>query len=181
VIVAGLLVAGLVAAVWKAADVRRDPRDLARWAILLAISAVVLTLALEAAREYPATRFGLDERWLRLGENIAIIAAFAALQLFYLHYVAAYLRRGRLRLEIAVIAAVLAALSALTAHVIAAGGDLGSEAGNVAHLDVAGFYLVGGAYIGYALATQLCAAGPARWSGRTTAGTAAGNVHRPRP
>lgn len=154
-VLAVLLVMAAAGVAWKAADVRRDPRSLERWAFLGALVCVTLTLVLEVSRQYPQFTFGLDPRLLRLGQNIVVIGAFGSLQLFYLHYVAAYLPRPRLGLEVALIGATMVGLTVLTIRVIDLGQNLGTGPGNVAQPAVAGFYLLGGIYISYALATQL--------------------------
>lgn len=145
----------LVVLWWKSVAVWRDRRSVEQWAILVAILGVVITLTLEVLRVNPELAPGLDRRWTRLGQNLAIVSAFCSLQLFYLRYVAAFLRRPRLVLEIVLVVLTEVALTALTLRIIAIGADMSMESPNIARPPVTGFYVVGGAYIMYALITQL--------------------------
>ncbi|MGH3897598.1 MAG: MAB_1171c family putative transporter [Pseudonocardiaceae bacterium] len=152
VILLGVLLPALM---WKGAQVRRDPANLERWAVVIAIACVTIALLLNVPREYPTVDFGIDARVIQLGQNAAIVGAFGALQLFYLNFVAEYLCRTRLRLEIMVIAVTLGALAVLTWYIIAIDASLKPLPDNLNQPIVAAFYAVGGGYIIYALSTQL--------------------------
>lgn len=151
-IVLGVLLPALV---WKGTQVRRDPANLERWAVVIAIACITIALLLNLPREHPTVDFGIDVRLIQLGQNVAIVGAFGALQLFYLNFVAEYLRRPRLRLEVMVIAVTLGALAVLTWYIIAIDASLQPLPENLRQPIVAAFYAVGGGYIIYALSTQL--------------------------
>jgi hypothetical protein len=153
--IAVLLAVLLVVLAVRAVSVWRDRRSTEQWAFLLAIAGVVVTLLLEVPRVQPDLVPGVDPRLARLGQNLAIVAAFAALQLFYLRHVSRFLRRPRLVVELVVVAAVAAVLVASTVRVVAEGGDLGSGTATLRRPAVAAFYLAGGGYILYAVGTQL--------------------------
>lgn len=151
-VVLGVLVPALA---WKGAQVRRDPANLERWAVVIAIACLTIALVLNIPREHDTVDYGIDSRLIQLGQNVAIIGAFGALQLFYLNFVAEYLRRSRLRLEVVIIAATLGALTVFTGYIIAIDASLRLLPENLNQPIVAAFYAVGGGYVIYALGTQL--------------------------
>lgn len=142
------------ALVWRIVAVRRDPSRPEAWAITVAVAGLAVALALNLPREFPALAGGASPKLLQLGQNVAVIGAFAALQLFYLSFVARFLRRPRIRAELVVVVAVVVALAVLAALVVDDDG-LRFEAAALRDPAVTLFYAVGGAYITYALVTQL--------------------------
>lgn len=150
-----LLVILVAVLVWKITAVARDPRSVEQWAILVAILGIVAALVLDLPRENPMLDIGFDPRLARLGQNVAIVCAYGALQLFYLRYVTQFLRRPRLGLELIIVGVVLVALVLFTIDIIAVGADMTTSLQNLSNPAVVGFFLTGGLYIAYAQGTQL--------------------------
>ena len=149
-----LIVVVVPALIWRIVAVRRDPTRPEAWAITVAVVGLGVALALNLPREFPELAGRASPKLLQLGQNVAVIGAFAALQLFYLSFVARFLRRPRIRVELVVVVAVVVALAVLTVLVVDDDG-LRFEAAALRDPSVTLFYVVGGAYITYALVTQL--------------------------
>ncbi len=152
----GLVLVAVVlpALIWRIVAVRRDPTRPEAWAITVAVVGLGVALGLNLPREYPDLAGGVPPKLLQLGQNVAVVGAFAALQLFYLGFVARFLPRPRIRAELVVVVAVVVALAVLTAVVVDDDG-LRYEAAALRDPAVTLFYIVGGVYITYALGTQL--------------------------
>lgn len=142
------------ALVWKGLQIRRDPTRLESWAVAVAIVCFAVALLLNIPRENPDEPYAVPRKFLQLGQNVAAIGALASLQLFYLSFVAQFLRRPRIGLEVAVVLGTLLALTVLT-FVVPDDDGLRFAADAMRQPAVAAFYLVGGGYVAYALSTQL--------------------------
>lgn len=149
-----LVVVILPALLWRVMAVRRDPSRPEAWAITVAVGCLGVALALNLPREFPDLAGGIPPKLLQYGQNVAVLGAFAALQLFYLSFVARFLPRSRIRVELVLVVAVVVVLGVLTAAV-GDGNGLRFEAAALREPAVAAFSVVGGGYIVYALVMQL--------------------------
>lgn len=140
----------------KLRQARRDRNTLELWAIGGAIFFLTLGQALIFTVEFPEFSTGLSDRIVQLGASISIIGAYAALQLFYLTFVAPFVRRHRLRVEFAIVAVVAAVTIYVLAFAVPGEAGLSLTAEQLtSQRGAAVFYLLSSLYIAYVLGTQL--------------------------
>lgn len=147
----GILLPSLL---WKLDEARREPANRAAWIFVVAFSCFTTSFVLAAIAKTPAAAqlVALDPRLLQATLNVTNIGIFTALQVFYLQFIKADVRPGRVRFEMALAAVVLAAMTALTVFGDALGGNYRlPDAAYVRTPQVAAFFTLHAGYTAYVL------------------------------
>lgn len=140
--------------VWKLYDAFRDRSNTAAWSTVAAtgcISAVILLAKPVVARPLDAL---VGDDFAALLRNLAFVACFAALQLFYLTNIATFRAQLRRRIELSALAV---AAVVMVVSTLAVNPDV-SLALDSTHLDssaVVVFFLAVSGYISYSCLTQM--------------------------
>lgn len=149
----------LGALAWRGQRLRSSrefvPASGVRWTIIVALAALTVSLILHLPPGQPGGPHGLVAHLVQLGQNATLISTFAALQLLHLGYWPEDGRRYCGRWEMAIVAAILAVLTMLTAWAVITGDSLSYSAAALRRPVVAVFFLLPTLYLVYAAGSQV--------------------------
>lgn len=142
----------IVAFLYKLNDVRRDPKNIGAWAVLVILFALMIATTIRDGAPAAFGSYGVDTVGVLL-RNIAQVVGFAGLQLWHLRLLPRVSKK-RLVEESVILVAVITAMITVTVT-LPSGVGLTWSNQNLAHFEVLVFYYVAGGYVIYCLACQL--------------------------